>query len=731
MSKEETPFSPPTHQQQQQETFRVIWGPQRFKLSIGWKTLIAFALVLLIPMFGLMLLTENTLRNTLETETTRSLEANLRGAWRVYHERMENVRAALLQSASSPTTHEALDTYDTEGLVSMLERHASLMPETDVWLVIDAQQRVVARRNGPIGGKVFFNNLITRSFTFMEAVTSTEIIPNEIFLEENPLRYSSLDVQVMSQLVVVPVQQNGRLLGAMIGLILMNGDSWLPNAIHDYLTIDAALFGSITQESRIIAASSRPNNIWSTGLLAPPSLREHIRTGSIFSGQLNINDTPIYALAEPIENSEGLPIGALAIGVKGANIEALLDRNSRNVYLFVGVGIVLSLLIAFLAYRDTMTPMRAIMGAMDEFARGHMRVRTEIKTKDEFEQLGVGFNRMASSIQEHQERVESFNSLSTLLITSLKPKDLMQKVLDKVIELTHSQAGVIYLREEDGKHDLLNPYVAYAVDVDRMESLKYGEGLPGAVAEKKQAVFVNEIPKECRLNINFGIADMLPNQVAVFPIVYRESTLGVMVLATLNRFRGNELSLLEYMTNQIAVVLENALTHEKVEKLSITDALTGAYNRGYISNRLEEEFANATRYGSPLSVLIIDIDHFKHINDEFGHHVGDQALIAVSGALKGKLRETDRLGRYGGEEFVVILPHTSALDAVSTAEKLRSAIAELQIAGMGSKRVTISIGVAAYPDIPTNSVEDIVRHADQALYEAKETGRNKVVHFTE
>lgn len=709
------------------DAYRVVWGPQRFYLSIGWKTLIAFALVVSIPMSGLIVITESTLRSTLEPEVLRSLEANLRGAWRVYHSRVDKVGTALLQSAATPAVREAMRDGDSKALSHLLERHAALLPYTDIWLALDDEQRTIGRRHGPLGERVFLNNLVTRAYTFMESVTSTEVIPNRIFLDENPLTYSNLDVQVLTQVVVVPVQEQGRLLGSLVGLILLNDDDWLPNAIHDYLSIDAAVFGSVIQDARIIAASGRPNNIWAPGLLAPTELRDHIRTGSVFRGSTLVNDIPVFVVSEPIKNSEGLPIGALSIGVRSSKIDALLWGNTRNIYLFMGVGVLLSVLIAFLAYRDTMTPMRAIVRAMEDFARGRLDVRTEILTKDEFEELGSGFNRLADAIQEHQERIESFNSLSSLLITSLKPRDLMQNVLDKVIELTHSQSGVIYLTQTREEQEILVPYVAYAVDVERMEPLRMGDGLPGEAALKRRAIAITEVPEECRLNVNFGFADTLPKEIAIFPIVYRDSSLGVMVLGTLNGFRTNELSLLEYMTNQVAVVLENALTHEKVERLSITDTLTGVFNRGYIEQVMEASFADSRRYKTPMSLPIIDLDHFKRINDRFGHQVGDRALIAVTDCMRQSLRENDRLGRYGGEEFIVVLPHTSVADAVTTAEKLRTAISKLTVPGMGDERVTVSIGVAGLPDNGTESVDDLVRRADRALYEAKNSGRDRVV----
>jgi diguanylate cyclase (GGDEF)-like protein len=707
--------------------FRVVWGPQRFYLSIGWKTLIAFALVVFIPMLGLMALTERTLRHAMEDETLRGMEANLRGAWRVYHERSNSLRSSLMQSASSPEASQLVKTRNVRALSELLSRNAAQLPFTDVWLVIDAQQQIIARRNGRDGGRLLLNNLVNRAYSSKEAVTSTELLSNELFLAENPLKFSSLSPHVMAQVVVVPIVNHGDLQGAFIGLILMNGDEWLPNAIHDYLSVDAAVFGSVIQESRIISASSHPNNIWASGLLSPADLSGAIERGETFRGSLLINEIPSYVIADPIKNIEGRSIGALSVGVRGSNIEQLISNNTRNIYLFIGVGIVLSLLIAYLAYRDTMTPMRALIGAMTRFADGDLTTRTDIRTKDEFDDLGDRFNHMAQSIQEHQERVESFNSLSNLLIASLNPQTLMQNVLDKIIELTRAQAGTIYLSETDDNQERLVPFVAYGVDLSAMEYLHFGQGLPGEAARRKRSIVIDNIPSDCRLNINLGIADVMPREVAVFPIIYRDTVLGVMMLASMSPFRTNELTLLESMINQIAIVLENALAHEKVAQLSITDTLTGTYNRRYLSQRLEEEFRISHRHHSSLSALVIDIDHFKKINDEFGHQIGDEALVAVANTLKENIRESDMLARFGGEEFVVILPHTTQKDAMIVAEKLRLAIASRTIASMGDHKITISIGVATMPDLIVDSSDELLGVADRALYLAKEQGRNRVV----
>ncbi len=164
-----------------------------------------------------------------------------------------------------------------------------------------------------------------------------------------------------------------------------------------------------------------------------------------------------------------------------------------------------------------------------------------------------------------------------------------------------------------------------------------------------------------------------------------------------------------------------------LETLAITDGLTGAYNHRYFYKRLKEEFDRAKRYGTPLSVIMIDIDFFKKINDVYGHLVGDAVLIDLSKLLKQNIRKHDIFARYGGEEFAIILPHTSFEGANKEAERLRRAVENHKFNHINTEgEITISLGFATYPDIDVDKPEDLVKLADSALYEAKNSGRNNV-----
>jgi diguanylate cyclase (GGDEF)-like protein len=181
--------------------------------------------------------------------------------------------------------------------------------------------------------------------------------------------------------------------------------------------------------------------------------------------------------------------------------------------------------------------------------------------------------------------------------------------------------------------------------------------------------------------------------------------------------------------NQMAIGLQKSLLYEKVQKLSITDGLTKLYSHRYFKQRLEEEVVLAGRYSSPLSLLILDIDHFKRYNDSYGHVAGDHVLTQVAGILKSQAEGTHLVARYGGEEMVLIAPETTKPKAVELAERIRLKIAEFVFeAGHETTSVTVSIGVATFPEDAANGT-DLISKADQALYAGKGGGRNKVVSY--
>jgi two-component system, cell cycle response regulator len=227
--------------------------------------------------------------------------------------------------------------------------------------------------------------------------------------------------------------------------------------------------------------------------------------------------------------------------------------------------------------------------------------------------------------------------------------------------------------------------------------------------------------------------------IALVPLLRNKRLIGSLNLGSLDPSRfapAMGTDFVEHMASIIAICLENVISNEMLKYIGLTDSLTGVYNRRYIDRRLREEIGRARRQAYKISVMYIDIDHFKAVNDGVGHQGGDEVLREVSARIKAELRLSDALGRFGGEEFVVLLIDAELESATLVAERIRASIAgaPFELMSGASLTVTVSIGVAMLTDFdrdhPIEGVaQELVANADASLYRAKQAGRNRVVSF--
>ena len=282
-------------------------------------------------------------------------------------------------------------------------------------------------------------------------------------------------------------------------------------------------------------------------------------------------------------------------------------------------------------------------------------------------------------------------------------------------------------------------YFMYQKDGERIDietfNLMQRPSLTRYVMQKRETIFIPDIKAEDAevKEDEFIRVPGFDNRTFLgIPLILRGEVIGVLSVqaAQPNAYDSKQIRLVETIAQQTSIAMDNAKLFEKTQEMAITDSLTGLFNRRYYYVILDNEIERAKRYQSPLSLIMIDIDHFKQVNDKFGHLAGDEVLQSVSEMSKKLLRQIDKMFRYGGEEFMIILPETKQEEALNVAERIRSTIAETAIKiKKGSVKLTVSIGVSEYGENHT-APNEFIESVDRAMYDAKKAGRNCVRVFS-
>lgn len=329
--------------------------------------------------------------------------------------------------------------------------------------------------------------------------------------------------------------------------------------------------------------------------------------------------------------------------------------------------------------------------------------------------------RLYSLEQRRSAQLEAINAIARQTTALLKLDELLATVCGLVLE--HFQVDeVAVLVAEDDQLVIRSYSGTLTACLPKGSSLPAGAGLGARALETGKPVIENEVA----LVRNY-VATFIETRAEVcVPLIFQGERLGVLALesATPNRFNREDVHALEAVADICSAAIQNAHYFDKVQKLAYLDGLTGIFNRRHFELQINAEIERASRYETHFSMIMIDIDHFKKLNDEFGHLLGDEVLRQVSSLFQQQLRKVDVVCRYGGEEFAIIIPQTTGSNAMNTAEKLRRKIESYLFPGV-PKRVTISAGVAEYP-IHGKTRDELVAAADAALYAAKQEGRNQV-----
>ncbi len=330
--------------------------------------------------------------------------------------------------------------------------------------------------------------------------------------------------------------------------------------------------------------------------------------------------------------------------------------------------------------------------------------------------------RLYSLEQRRAAQLEAINAIAKQTTGVLELEQLLDKVCALILESFPVDEVAVLLREDDdlilkAQQGTLTPHLTVG------SRLPAGEGLATRALASGRTVLENDVRKVA--GYVKGYEETLSEM--CLPLVSFGQGLGVLALesASAGAFEASDMQALESMADICAVAIQNADFFERVRQMAYLDGLTGIFNRRYFEMRIAEEIERAGRYNGRLAVIMLDIDLFKRLNDEFGHLLGDEVLRQVSTVLGQQIRKADVLCRYGGEEFVVLAPETTGEKAMGVAEKLRRVVGSWHFPGV-PRPVTISAGVADFPGDGTTR-DEIVKAADAALYAAKQGGRNRVV----
>jgi len=327
--------------------------------------------------------------------------------------------------------------------------------------------------------------------------------------------------------------------------------------------------------------------------------------------------------------------------------------------------------------------------------------------------------------------VTVFHELGKALTSSLQLDQVLRTIMEKINEVLRPDTWSLLLMDIDKNELYFQIATGKGADALKDVRIKVGQGLAGWVAETGEVVVVPDTTKDSRF---FAQVDertkMETRSIVAVPVRFREQCLGVIELINCfgeNGFSARDLALLEALADYAAIAIENARHVQRIHELTITDDCTTLYNARHLNFMLDTEIYRSHRYAFEFSLIFIDLDHFKNINDTYGHLMGSKLLGEIGQAIKDKCRLIDLAFRYGGDEFVVLLPQTSKENALGVARRLHKLIREtvwLKEPGI-NVNITASVGVAAYPTDSRTKAE-LLHLADEAMYLVKQTTRDSV-----
>ncbi|MCF6178789.1 MAG: diguanylate cyclase [Geopsychrobacter sp.] len=523
---------------------------------------------------------------------------------------------------------------------------------------------------------------------------------------------------------------------------------------------DLALY---SEEGRLIVSSAPTTD-------APNLTEEQLLTLSsnnrLYTSR--IDDIHFRNLLAPLPlGSNGLPFLKTSRSLNQLN--GLLLTNSWRLLLTVILTLSIGSFIYYRLLLKALAPLKNLLETIRQISRGNLSSRTEINPDTHLHELGSSFNQMLEQLETlyenrleaeksavlNQETVkysyhlkkknleiekvniqlkEQYEELSALfrvsrsLTSTLDQNLLFEKIFTIFREALHCDRIVLLLYLPGSES--LEIVKTAGLDANTVKGLSFnlGEGISGMVAANMKPIYSEDLSVDDR-NLNYKGSWVSTGSLLSMPMVLQNRLIGVLNIhhPKVNAFNPVSQQMAQAIADQSAISIENSRLYEKTRTLSATDDLTSLANRRQFQDILQREWAQSRRYHSNFSLLMLDIDHFKSYNDTHGHLKGDIVLKKVAALLLQNTRGIDLVARFGGEEFVLLLPKADRVGSLAVARKLCACIANENFNGMEESqpggKLTVSIGTATFPNDSTD-IYELLNQADEALYQVKRSGRD-------
>ena len=332
---------------------------------------------------------------------------------------------------------------------------------------------------------------------------------------------------------------------------------------------------------------------------------------------------------------------------------------------------------------------------------------------------------------EQVQGLKGILNVAQVVVSSLDLDEVLQNILHSAMAVMDMPAGTVALYDGESSQLELRAHAGLSEQFVALDRWRVSPGgLTYEILDRGELFVIKDTEKTDFFNNPLAIQEGIRSLIAV-PLKIQRRTIGVLYLDDFKprEFFEEKLELLSILTSFATMSIDHARLHEKTAQLACTDGLTGLYNHGQFKKIFADEVARATRYNKTLSIILFDVDDFKKFNDTYGHPNGDIVLQEMANMLRELLRDCDTIYRYGGEEFVALLPETALSEAIKVAQRIRIFVETESprfLTGITKTHgVTVSVGVAALPDDGNDPVS-LLKSVDDLMYKAKHEGKNKV-----